>query len=114
MIIFFCGVITTKKTMTSCWHCFLFWWCCNKEKDDNVAMRHCLLLWWCCNDKGDKNLLLSPSSMALLQKNAIIIAIALFSGFAIKKVTTTLPSPSSMVVVLPLPFIFYSFPSSLV
>jgi hypothetical protein len=52
--------------------------------------------------------------MALLQKNAIIIAIALFSGFATKKVTTTLPLPSSMVVVLPLPSIFYSFPSSLV
>jgi hypothetical protein len=38
--------------------------------------------------------------MALLQKMAKIITITFFDGFAVKKVTTTMSLPSSMMVVL--------------
>jgi hypothetical protein len=38
--------------------------------------------------------------MALLQKMMIIITIAFFSGFVVKKVTIAMSSPSYMVVVL--------------
>jgi len=37
-----------------------------------------------------------------------------FSGFATKKVMVVMPLPSSMVVVLPSPSLFYSFSFSLV
>jgi hypothetical protein len=38
--------------------------------------------------------------MALLQKMAMVTTIAFFGGFAMKKVTTAMLLPSSMVVVL--------------
>jgi hypothetical protein len=38
--------------------------------------------------------------MALLQKKAMAIVVAFFSGFVVKKVMVAMSSPSSMVVVL--------------
>jgi hypothetical protein len=38
--------------------------------------------------------------MALLQKKATTIIVAYFSGYTIKKVTITMLSPSSMVVMM--------------
>jgi hypothetical protein len=65
--------------MTPSYHCPLLWWCCRKEKYDNFP---------------------SPSLMALVQKMMTIITITFFGGFVTKKVTTTVLSPSFMVVVL--------------
>ncbi len=75
LFMWFCGFVATKKATVAWW----WWWCCRKKK---------------------RRQLLSLSLMALLQKMATIITVAFFDGFAKKKVTVTMLSPSSMVVVL--------------
>jgi hypothetical protein len=61
------------------------------EKKKTMTMCH-VLLWCYCSEESNGS----------------------FNGFAMKKVMAVMPSPSFMVMVLPLPYFFYSFSSFLV
>jgi hypothetical protein len=54
------------------------------EKNTTAMSRH-LLLWFCCNEEGNNTKLLSPFSMALLQKMATITFVTCFNGGGVVK-----------------------------
>jgi len=55
-LIFLCGVVAKKVTTT-----FVAFISMLEKK--TTTMCRCFLLWWCCNKEGDDNLLPSPFSM---------------------------------------------------
>jgi hypothetical protein len=86
-----------KKKTTTVSHHLLLWFYCSKEGDG--AKLPLLLLCWCCKEKKKTTTSITFFD-GFIVKHGDGNYHRLFNGFAAKKMTATMSSPSFMVVVL--------------